>query len=115
MVDACHGAENVFDNLRNGKRQVTPELMDVILQALDAINAMFGELQNRAPLTPASQQLLDALHHLSEPDDGKQPPVAAAPKVVAKAPQPAPVPEPVAAAAADRLRALVAGGTSRAG
>ncbi|MBP7547312.1 MAG: chemotaxis protein CheA [Corallincola sp.] len=101
MVDACHGAENVFDNLRNGKRQVTPELMDVILQALDAINAMFGELQNRAPLTPASQQLLDALHHLSEPDDGKQPPVAAAPKVVAKAPQPALVPEPVAAAAAD--------------
>lgn len=101
MVDACHGAENVFDNLRNGKRQVTPELMDVILQALDAINAMFGELQNRAPLTPASQQLLDALHHLSEPDDGKQPPVAAAPKVVAKAPQPAPVPDPVAAAAAD--------------
>lgn len=101
MVDACHGAENVFDNLRNGKRQVTPELMDVILQALDAINAMFGELQNRAPLTPASQQLLDALHHLSEPDDGKQPPVAAVPKAVAKAPQPAPVPEPVAAAAAD--------------
>lgn len=40
LVDACHGAENVFDILRTGKRRVTPELMDVILQALDAVNAM---------------------------------------------------------------------------
>ncbi|MBQ1783388.1 MAG: chemotaxis protein CheA [Gammaproteobacteria bacterium] len=96
MVDACHGAENVFDNLRNGKRQVTPDLMDVILHALDAINAMFVELQNKAPLTPATQQLLDALHHLSEPDDGKPAPVVAAPKVVAKAPEPVPAVEAAA-------------------
>uniref|UniRef100_UPI0018F1EC07 Hpt domain-containing protein n=1 Tax=Vibrio harveyi TaxID=669 RepID=UPI0018F1EC07 len=33
LVDACHGAENIFDLLRTGKRQVTPELMDVILEA----------------------------------------------------------------------------------
>lgn len=41
LVDACHGAENVFDTLRNGG-QVDSELMDVILQALDTINEMFG-------------------------------------------------------------------------
>ena len=35
LVDACHGAENVFDILRTGKRRVTPELMDVILQSLE--------------------------------------------------------------------------------
>jgi two-component system, chemotaxis family, sensor kinase CheA len=68
LVDACHGAENVFDILRTGKRRVTPELMDVILQALDSINAMFVEVQNRQPLTPAAAAILDALHHYSAPD-----------------------------------------------
>ncbi|MCC5851274.1 MAG: chemotaxis protein CheA [Alkalimonas sp.] len=77
LVDACHGAENVFDILRTGKRQVTPELMDVILQALDTVNAMFAQVQSRQPLTPADPALLDALHRLSEPDDGSSEPVAA--------------------------------------
>lgn len=85
LVDACHGAENVFDILRTGKRKVTPELMDVILQALDAVNAMFVDVQARQPLTPADPALLDALHHLSEPDD------ASPPAVVESEPQAAPV------------------------
>lgn len=91
MVDACHGAENVFDTLRNGKRQVSAELMDVILQALDAVNAMFTELQSRQPLTPASDELIEALHHLSEPEEAGA--VAAPP---AKTPAPA-VPAAVSA------------------
>ncbi|WP_214000041.1 chemotaxis protein CheA [Arsukibacterium sp.] len=78
LVDACHGAENVFDILRTGKRRVTPELMDVILQTLDAINAMFVEVQARQPLTPANPALLDALHHYSEPERaGEAPPAIA--------------------------------------
>lgn len=68
LVDACHGAENVFDILRTGKRRVTSELMDVILQALDAINEMFANVQARQPLEPATPELLDALHRLSEPE-----------------------------------------------
>ncbi len=68
LVDACHGAENVFDILRTGKRRVTAELMDVILQALDAINEMFANVQARQPLEPATAELLDALHRLSEPE-----------------------------------------------
>lgn len=91
LVDACHGAENVFDILRTGKRRVTPELMDVILQSLDSINAMFVQVQNRQPLTPAAPEILDALHYYSEPEGaGSPPPVAAA------TPQPAPAPEPEA-------------------
>ncbi len=79
LVDACHGAENVFDILRTGKRRVTPELMDVILQTLDAINAMFVEVQARQPLTPANPAVLDALHHYSEPEKaGEAPPVVTA-------------------------------------
>ena len=95
LVDACHGAENVFDILRTGKRRVTPELMDVILQSLDSINAMFVEVQNRQPLTPAAAELLDALHHYSEPDTGAAPPSATKPEPVA-----APVVAPPAPASA---------------
>lgn len=68
LVDACHGAENVFDILRTGKRRVTSELMDVILQALDAINEMFANVQAHQPLEPAAPELLEALHRLSEPE-----------------------------------------------
>lgn len=68
LVDACHGAENVFDILRTGKRRVTAELMDVILQALDAVNAMFADVQNREPLTPADPAIIEALHRLSLPE-----------------------------------------------
>lgn len=85
LVDACHGAENVFDILRTGKRSVTPELMDVILQALDAVNAMFAEVKARQPLTPAEPQLLDALHFYSEPErPGEAAPTSATPAVTAK-------------------------------
>ncbi|CAH0534093.1 hypothetical protein VST7929_01994 [Vibrio stylophorae] len=66
LVDACHGAENVFDLLRNDKRRVTTTLMDVILQALDTINAMFELVQQREPLSPAPAELLEALHKLSD-------------------------------------------------
>lgn len=72
LVDACHGAENVFDILRTGKRRVTPALMDVILQALDAINDMFANVQNREPLQPAPAEVLDALHHLSHPESADE-------------------------------------------
>ncbi|MDP5459968.1 chemotaxis protein CheA [Alishewanella sp. SMS8] len=81
LVDVCHGAENVFDILRTGKRSVTPELMDVILQALDSVNSMFTEVKARQPLTPAAADLLAALHHYSEPAAAD--PVAEAPVVPA--------------------------------
>lgn len=90
LVDACHGAENVFDILRTGKRRVTSELMDVILQSLDAINEMFSNVQNRQPLQPAAPELLHALHRLSEPasadeDAGVAYAVAAEPEVASAA------------------------------
>lgn len=76
LVEACHGAENVFDLLRTGKRKVTSELMDVILEALDCINVMFAQVQEHQPLVKANQLLLDQLHHYSLPPDSL-PPAAA--------------------------------------
>jgi two-component system chemotaxis sensor kinase CheA len=67
LVDACHGAENVFDLLRQGVRTVNSELMDVILQALDTINEMFATIQSREKPAPADPELLAVLHKLSQP------------------------------------------------
>ncbi|RUO45033.1 chemotaxis protein CheA [Idiomarina aquatica] len=78
LVDTCHGAENVFDTLRNHQRRVTSELMDVILQALDTINAQFAQLQAREDVEAASDQLLQALHKLSEPESADEQDAAAA-------------------------------------
>lgn len=68
LVDICHGAENVFDIMRNGQRTLTPELMDVILQATDVVVDMFENVKSKEPLVPADQELLDTLHRLSKPE-----------------------------------------------
>ncbi|MGL5390047.1 MAG: Hpt domain-containing protein, partial [Shewanella sp.] len=61
MVDVCHEAENTFDLLRTGKRSVNAELMDIILQAVDAINTMFGQTQQGEQQEPAEASLLARL------------------------------------------------------
>ncbi|WOT06268.1 chemotaxis protein CheA [Shewanella youngdeokensis] len=65
MVDVCHEAENTFDLLRTGKRNVSANLMDVILQAVDSINSMFAETQAGQPQSPANAELLLQLKTLS--------------------------------------------------
>ena len=45
MVVLCHRSEDVFNLLRNGERQVTPELMDTVLPVLDILNAQFEALR----------------------------------------------------------------------
>ena len=72
LVDACHGAENVFDILRNGQRSVTPELMDVILQSLDTVNEMFAQVQAGDDPAPADPQLLEMLHKYCEPESADE-------------------------------------------
>jgi len=68
LVDVCHGAENIFDLLRNGQRSVTSELMDTILSALDTVNDMFALVQVKEPLVAAEASLLAELKRLSVPE-----------------------------------------------
>ena len=77
LVECCHIAENVFDILRKGERRVDSELMDVVLEALDAVNAMFGEVRERTEVTPATPELLAALARLAEPASADEVAVAA--------------------------------------
>lgn len=82
LVECCHIAENVFDVLRKGERRVDAELMDVVLEALDTVNSMFGQVRERGDVTPATPELLAALSRLAEPGSAQ----AAAPEPVVEAP-----------------------------
>jgi two-component system, chemotaxis family, sensor kinase CheA len=72
LVECCHIAENVFDILRKGERRVDSELMDVVLEALDAVNGMFTEVRERNPITAATPELLAALARLAEPQSADE-------------------------------------------
>ena len=69
MVDCCHVTENLFDILRNGQRDVTPELMDVVLQSLDTVNVQFQEVQSRQEPSPADPELINLLERLVAGED----------------------------------------------
>ena len=86
LVDVCHGAENIFDILRNNQRQVTSELMDVILQALDTVNEMFASVQGGVALQAADAELLAELHRLSVPEADEASAAALEPEYVAPEP-----------------------------
>eukprot|EP01132_Coremiostelium_polycephalum_P020590 gene20590-24470_t len=84
LVECCHIAENVFDILRKGERHVDSELMDVILEALDAVNGMFTVAEPVAE--PAGdvtdsefEQLLDSLNAVKAEAEA---PAASAPAMV---------------------------------
>ena len=61
LVECCHVAENVFDHLRNGLLLVNSEVMDVVLQALDAVNEMFDQVKRGEAPQPADPALIEGL------------------------------------------------------
>ncbi len=83
MVECCHVTENLFDILRNGKRTVTSALMDVVLQALDAVNVQFHQVSAREPLERAPAELLQKLSSLVSCEDLAAPAAASAEPQVA--------------------------------
>ena len=89
LVTLCHLTENLFDRLRNGELELTPELMDVIMAATKGVRDMFGELGQMVQPQPADPQVIAALQGALS---GEAPAVA---PVAAPA---SPAPEPVAAA-----------------
>ena len=93
MVECCHKAENLFDMLRNGEIKVTSELMDVVLQSLDAVNVMFGNVRAGEEPEHASPALLQRLADYADGKVSDSAPVA--PKAAA-VPAAAIVPPPVA-------------------
>ena len=91
LVDICHAAENVFDMLRNGHINMSPVLMDAVLQSYDEITKLFSQVQNREPLEEAPADLIAKLHDIAA---GKEVEAQAPQVEVAPEPQPEPEPEP---------------------
>ena len=90
LVGICHRAEDVFNLLRQGERQVTPQLMDVILKVTDVVNEMMDCIRSGEEPEDADPALLQALEAISKGEAAAD--VAAEPASIST-----PEPEPVAA------------------
>ena len=78
LVDICHRAEDVFNALRNGERDVDANLMDVILPVVDVVNEQFDEIRTGQEPTPAAPGLLAQLEGLLLSNTAEAEPAAAA-------------------------------------
>ncbi len=94
LVNICHAAESLFDELRNGRIAMSPDLMDAVLQAYDEITSMFDVVKNAQEPDPAPAELIDRLHALASGNGAPAP---------AAAPEPEPEPEPQPAGDVDDI------------
>src|SRR3569833_2244846 len=67
LVDVCHRAEDVFNTLRQGERQVDAALMDVVQKVLDIVNDMMNAVRAGQDPPPASPHMLETLKGLAQP------------------------------------------------
>ncbi|MFC5303344.1 chemotaxis protein CheA [Azospira restricta] len=91
LVTLCHLTENLFDRLRNGEMDLTPELMDIIMAATKGVRDMFGELGQGVQPRPAPDDVLAGLRHALEAGaeaevEAPAAPAAAAPAAAAGGP-----------------------------
>ncbi len=100
MVECCHATENLFDILRNGNRNVTPTLMDVVLQALDTVNSQFQQISQREEPIRAPAELMARLAALVNGDDAPSAPPPVKAEKPAKTEKPVKAEQPAQASAA---------------
>jgi two-component system chemotaxis sensor kinase CheA len=99
LVAVCHRAEDVFNVLRQGQRNVDALLMDAVLQVLDVVNTMFEMVRSGQEPEPADSTLLETLQQLAQPA-GDEPAVQAA---AAEEAPPVEAPQEAAAASGDEI------------
>ncbi len=113
LVTLCHLTENLFDRLRNGELELTPELMDVIMAATNGVREMFNELGQMVQPQPADQQVIAALRGALEcdaPGETMPPPAAEVPPVTPAASAASePTPTGVGEPDWDKLHAAITG------
>ncbi len=115
LVTLCHRTENLFDKLRNSEIQLSPEVMDVILEATGVVRDMFDVLRQGRMPESADPMLLEALDRALKADQpitvvqldplptpvAPPPPQPFAPPPAAAAAPAAAAPAPAAAGAPD--------------
>ncbi|PZU52365.1 MAG: chemotaxis protein CheA [Thauera sp.] len=97
LVALCHLTENLFDKLRNGEMNVTPMLMDVILDATGIVREMFGALERGMQPAAADPGVMNRLRAALAGELSAEPAQAAAPAAPAAKPVKTAVPAPVGA------------------
>jgi chemotaxis protein histidine kinase CheA/CheY-like chemotaxis protein len=98
MNRVAHTAEDLIGALREGRRQVDKPLVDLLLEALDALRAIVTRARNHAPID------IDITHltaRLANPSLSPSPPPTLTPS---PSPVPAPSPPPSPSPAASTLR-----------
>jgi len=83
LVKVTHEAENVLNRLRKGELRVTPEIMDVVLEAIDLVKELVGDIKagdiKQREIDGTIAKLVPFLKETAH----QAPPVAASEEVVA--------------------------------
>jgi len=92
VASFTHVMETLLDDMREGKREVTQEAVDILLASVDVLHEMLSLLRDEQPLNhdviAAAQQKLDELLHSGSGDSGEaKPPLTEATGVPAEAEQ----------------------------
>lgn len=91
LVLVCHGAEEVFDYLRNGTLSLDNNIMDTVLQVADVVGSILNQVaEGRQDLDAAPPELLEQLDTYvrvaKDPSAAKAPAQPEAPAAVTEAP-----------------------------
>jgi len=83
MVAVCHRAEDVFNLLRTGDKNLNASMMDRFLEVLDVLNGQFEQTSSGEEPSPASDELLVALEKMTQdgPAEAEAEPVVEEPAV----------------------------------
>ncbi len=94
LESVAHAGENVLGRIRDGEMEVTPEVISIVLEALDAIKAIMEYLaDNGSEPEGDDTDLITRLNACAE--NGGIAPGEGAPAAAAPKPAPEPEPEPV--------------------
>jgi len=64
-----HALEDLLDAVRAGERAVTPELMDLLFEGVDAVEALLGEIRDDGAVTTDPTPIAARLRRARSPDD----------------------------------------------
>lgn len=64
LSNLSHGLENILDEVRNGRHQVTPGLVDILLESLDLIEVFVAGLEKGSKTSLDASKVLDRLEQV---------------------------------------------------
>jgi two-component system chemotaxis sensor kinase CheA len=67
--DIAHALEDVFDDVRSGDIEVTPDLIDRLFEGVDALEACLSEIEENGELTDSYDDVVKRVRELSEETD----------------------------------------------